>query len=563
MTNPGPKAAGCLITLSDLPRIYASFVVYGAMCGYGACIGVVGSAIPLLANELHVSRTSLGELFFYRGVGYFAGGLASAGVLSRYNSKDILSKELLVFLSIALSGIITVLLATTRNFSFIKALFILQGFGFGGVDTFGTIALSEMWGQRVQPWLQARTATFALGGIAGPVLLESQGLNRTFAMCGLLCMSSALGLLGGYMHSCCTSQQESDAETIPGLLVPVLSKLERFIQSLSTMAPSTSHDLLSSDLHRIEECLEEIDIRSVGSASDMEGAVHDILEETEFGTTMYSSYSENWAPITVNRTLSFATAKMTDRIHEAVEHPPIVLLPTTVTATLAMHMMLFFGLYYAFSGWVPTYVLVENISSIPSDGSFVATVYFTSMSLGSFLAIPMAVVLSTTTMMRYSLVLLCAGCVCIAFFSKYYTMLCISGALLGGAVSSMSPLILTISNDYGFTLDAVSTSAIVMGGTVGESFVPVIIGYFMSVFGGSAMIISFVLICASMVADYVYVHYRLSSLSSDIPVGHLTSCTTTPNSSRETDKLIHKSPRHTRHNSSCARSCYSSLDSRE
>ena len=64
--------------------------------------------------------------------------------------------------------------------------------------------------------------------------------------------------------------------------------------------------------------------------------------------------------------------------------------------------------------------------------------------------------------------------------------------------------------------DAASTSAIVMGGTVGESVAPVLIGYLMQLCGGDAMAVSFFVMTLCMLLSYFYVHRTLTLLSSEL-----------------------------------------------
>ena len=150
MTQRGPKAAGCLVTYDDIPRVIASFAVYFGAFGYGACLATVGAAIPYMSEEFGVDKTDLGVLFALRGVGYLFGTCLSAYLL-RVVSPDV-AKYKIMCASAVVSGISAVLMSTMNSLFPLKVLIIGQGLGFAGLDTFTAIGLSEMWGQRVQPW---------------------------------------------------------------------------------------------------------------------------------------------------------------------------------------------------------------------------------------------------------------------------------------------------------------------------------------------------------------------------------------------------------------------------
>lgn len=551
----GPKSSGCHLTRDDIPRVLASCVVYGAVVCYGACIGVLGSAIPILAEKLDVEPTDLGSLFAYRGGGYFFGALFCSWFLNRYDGKDILSKQMLVFFSIAISGFATVLLSQTMSLMVIRGLFSIQGAGFGGVDTFGVIAISEMWGQRMQPWMQGKSFIFGMGGIVGPAIVNSHSLNATFVICGLLSLTSLIGLWGesGFSHflsdekltnervdmappSCYNleapplppgrspSRSEYDSSREHDSDFQPLSRSESIISSVfEATAPVAPAELLSSELMEIQDSLDHVDVGSwVDGSEHMDDMISGILHKSEINPTSMlckpncSAVDNLEDPelYPINRTLSFATPKIVDYIEDVPDqYSSIYLVPVGIQRLLALQMLAYFGLYYSYAGWIPTYVAMSGIASRPEDGAYLAGVYYTSMSIGCFLSILLAVGLSTTTMMRLSLSMITLGCLCLLVLPETLTCTALTSAILGYAVSAMYPLILAIPNDYSFTMDAAATSIVILGGTIGESFVPCILGMFMHKWGPNALLTSYVFMCSLIVGVYFVVHYELSSSS--------------------------------------------------
>ena len=160
MVEKGPKAAGCLVTYDDIPRVIASFAVYIASFGYGTCLATVGASIPYMSDEFGVDKTDFGVLFALRGLGYLCGACVGAWLL-RVVSPEV-AKYKIMCASTVLSGISAVLMSRLNSLFLLKVLIIGQGLGFAGLDTFAAVGLSEMWGQRVQPWCVAYACWYIL-----------------------------------------------------------------------------------------------------------------------------------------------------------------------------------------------------------------------------------------------------------------------------------------------------------------------------------------------------------------------------------------------------------------
>ena len=80
--------------------------------------------------------------------GYLAGTLGSAMLIELSCLKD--SKMVLASLGIFLSGIALALMPHAVNVAAMYVLIVLQGLGFGSIDSLCNIVLPEVWGDRVQ-----------------------------------------------------------------------------------------------------------------------------------------------------------------------------------------------------------------------------------------------------------------------------------------------------------------------------------------------------------------------------------------------------------------------------
>ena len=149
MNDLAPKSTGCLFLNDDIPRIIASISAYCAQFGCGAGIAVISLTLPSLVNKYHILTSSIGLLFFiYPGIGLILGLLISYHIRQTISIK--LSKILLSCCSIFIAGLLQIIIMFITNLNMILFFHLLQFTAFGCVEGFSTIALFEMWGQRIQ-----------------------------------------------------------------------------------------------------------------------------------------------------------------------------------------------------------------------------------------------------------------------------------------------------------------------------------------------------------------------------------------------------------------------------
>jgi len=185
---------GCKLTREDLPLIFATVACFISFIVYGLASAALGASIPELSRRFDRSESSFGAVFITRGIGYLCGTLGSAGILE---SKLLpFSKEFYTTISVCITGFATglVTVAGDKHFSLVLFLFWLQGLGFGGLDTFANCVLPELWGNRVQPWMQALHSFFGIGAFIGPTLVGGLGAKNAHILISSLAMLPILGL---------------------------------------------------------------------------------------------------------------------------------------------------------------------------------------------------------------------------------------------------------------------------------------------------------------------------------------------------------------------------------
>ena len=186
--------AGCVLLSGDGPKVIASLACFAAFLVYGACQGSLGAALPALASSFAVSGSTFGTAFTLRGAGYLVGTVGSAALLESKSVKQKASSEMLVCVAVMLTGLATgLMVSVNRSFPAVLFLFFVQGLGFGGVDTLANCVLPELWGTRVQPWMQALHSFFGIGAVVGPALVGGFGYVTAFIV---LAVSSGFPLAG-------------------------------------------------------------------------------------------------------------------------------------------------------------------------------------------------------------------------------------------------------------------------------------------------------------------------------------------------------------------------------
>lgn len=194
MAKGDDEATGCIITAEDEPALVATITCCVAFVSYGAAVAAMGGAIPFLADHFHRSESQFGLAFTFRGVGYLIGTLSSAALL---NHKGVtLSKELMACLALGIAGSMFVGILALNSFLFAMACFFMQGMFFGVVDTMGNCALPELWGRRVQPWMQALQAFYGIGCVGGPALVGAMGFENAFKVLIFMSFLPLLGMMG-------------------------------------------------------------------------------------------------------------------------------------------------------------------------------------------------------------------------------------------------------------------------------------------------------------------------------------------------------------------------------
>jgi MFS family permease len=547
--------------------------VFSTQLGCGAVDATLGMFIPFLSYEFGVPCADLGIVLTLSGLGYYCGVMVNSKINNRSDPwfLDVPMIWLLVA-SAWISGLACFALIVASNLWLIKALVFVQFVGLAGIDTLGTVVLAEMWGQRVQPWMQAKSAFFAFGGLIPP-LVGLTGISTPLAVTGVLCMSAILG--GGFdavytalfattAAAAPTPSSSPPVKDVSGTVTmteatPLISARDRARSRASSTSVPTSPGsgsfftsmvaavhLESDELAMLEYIIEtnkngDSTVESPGANSVLVGdIVTTVLDATPYCDITEEERNDPAFQPFINKTLSFATQPIvsaitrenscTDRTlgarrasHVDDMRESIALVPITSQYLLAL--LIFFNgcSISTFFGWFPTYFQLKDFQGAEWEGmgTQIISTFFASMAVGCIVSIPFSVWVSITKLLRFHLAMLSCGGLMLQLAAMVSAqpikiMLLAGAAMMGYGISAVFPLAVTVVNDYGFTMDATVTFGMLKGLAIGGILIPILLGYLMRLFGPGVLTLSLCVLGLCEVVVYLLIHINLARESEDV-----------------------------------------------
>jgi fucose permease len=469
-------ASGCVVTSRDLPFVVGTVACCLCFLVYGAAAASLGAALPALSTHFHQSTARLGVFFTSRGVGYTLGTLGSAYALQSSSLSQLpsLSKETMTCLAILLTGLATAAIDHLNDYAAAVPLFVVQGLGFGGLDTMANLALPEMWGiQRVQPWMQAMHACFGLGAIAGPAAVGATGYRTAFTViaiasaCPLLSLAAyRLGerLLAspGVLLYASLFQRDEDSSAFSSFFSS--SSFSSSSSSSSSRRRSTIRFELEDDLHESELArhLPAAVAVADGDFCDNNGREnnsHRNDNSNEYSAVSVTSNSiaatnNDYREVNSNVNSKKSSNNNSDHQHEKeneVDDNDKVCAPLYLKLIMSSFFFLYVGMETGFAGWIPAYALAESVTTNDAAAAYLSAIFWAALTAGRLLSIPLAIVLSSATLIRFQLLCGVLSCLCaVSLLTASYAAAAATCAFVGFSLSSMFPVMLTLIDNYGF-----------------------------------------------------------------------------------------------------------------
>ena len=437
-----PVAVGCVISAADIPIVIISFTCFAAFIIYGASNAALGASVPALARHLHKPESRIGFIFITRGSGFLAGTLGSAALMT-YPTLP-LSKEVITCLASVLMGISTYFMSCTDNYNLVLGLSIFQGLGFGGIDCISNCLFPELWGTRIQPWMQALHLCFGIGAMIGPSLVGYMGYVDTYRVLGI-CAFIPLAALQGYRF---------------------FSSATAGMKALTGSEPSAQTDTSNSDTHSksgnaynyvstsVTEDEDDMDTSTYAPFSPHRAGLEDSAHSDMFSPALRqhdSSNSLSSSADTVDTEEGSGKSFESETPKAAAESHPVTF---TLRMLILCYYVIYTGMEAGYAGWIPVYVLQEHIATTDAHAAYIAATFWGTMTIGRMLAVFTAMAFSATFMLRFHLFF---GTICSVMFmfvasvGTFQYSLTVA-ALMGLALSAIYPLVMTIVIDYGYTM---------------------------------------------------------------------------------------------------------------
>jgi hypothetical protein len=243
----------------------------------------------------------------------------------------------------------------------------------------------------------------------------------------------------------------------------ISSPLQRPPTPLRETIPTIfEEDFMSSEYVLLELAFDHV-IGLTSVPLKVKTAVTNILDATEYCDVTSTQRKDPYFEPNIIKTLAYATGPIVQKLNDfkmANKCPPIPLTPPLYSLWMAILGFLYMCLWSLFVGWFPWYVIQYN-QSVHQPANYpyldhwnVMAVYYLCSLLGALSSIPLSIWISTTTILRIHLVFLLLSSISFILFvrslnSFHYFLT--GSAALGVALSSTSPSLITLLNDYGYT----------------------------------------------------------------------------------------------------------------
>lgn len=387
------SAPGCEVTKADFPLIVGSLACSICFLVFGASVAALGAALPSLAERFSTSTAHLGITFTARGIGYCVGTLGSAYVINIPNVP--LSKEMMTCIAMALSGILQAIESSPAvHLVVVLGCLVIQGVTFGVIDTMANGVLPEMWGKRVQPWMQALHSCFGAGAIIGPAFVGALGFEKAYVLISILSFMPLIGLL-------------------------------------------TFHATMLINCNQINHII-------FPKHQDHE-PIRFQLEDDERDIELARRHNSNTDTDTSQNEITLDTSTSDDKEVE-------VIAPMYLRIIASTFFFLYVGSETGFAGWLPTYALNAGITTSYAKAAYLSATFWAALTVGRIVAIPMAIYFSSTFMIRLQLALSVFSTFLSLFVMNNYASATFIAAFVGFSLSSMFPVMMTIVGEYGFKM---------------------------------------------------------------------------------------------------------------
>jgi fucose permease len=164
-------------------------------------------------------------------------------------------------------------------------------------------------------------------------------------------------------------------------------------------------------------------------------------------------------------------------------------------------LFLYVGAEVAFGGWIYTFSLRKGISK--SDAYYLNSCFWGTLTLGRLLGVPVVTKVSPSVMIIVDMIGCIASVIIMLIWPDNHVVLWIGTAGLGFFMATTFPSAISLPGSLNIKVSGLDTSFFVMGASLGELVLPVLVGLLFQTFG--VQILDYILIIDFVAALVLFI----------------------------------------------------------
>jgi len=147
-------------------KFFYTFLLFLGYVLLGLDISILGICLPTLAQNIGISIETVSTTLIMRGIGFLSGSIVSGFLDGKVND------FIIIIFSLLIKSLGLALVPIPFGTSFLLIFTTIYSFGMGIFETIGNVYCIRLWGKQVDPYLQFLHFGFCLGSILTPVLAK-------------------------------------------------------------------------------------------------------------------------------------------------------------------------------------------------------------------------------------------------------------------------------------------------------------------------------------------------------------------------------------------------------
>ncbi|KAL7641407.1 UNVERIFIED_CONTAM: hypothetical protein RMT77_008547 [Armadillidium vulgare] len=438
---------------------------------FGMCVAFLGPTLLDLECRLESLLSTMSWIFFSQAL-FTLIGAACGGFLAQKccHSILLLVSSIMICITLSIIPLCTVLF-------WLSIVLAFMGFFMGTIDTVANIAMIELYGRNVAPFLQALHFCYGLGAFVSPLVAKPFLLNKD---CSELVQAASLLNV-----------------TLPKHNLHLMSKanLTDPFQEISYAQKNSNIENAFWILAAMQ--IPVIIILSVLVVKDFYG----YNNQYDFNTPGFVETKEgiemNRASISRN---SIIPADASEDRPMASKKQLILLVGSTVAI-----LFIYDGLQAGFGDYIYSYS-VKNVDNMPNDeAAYLNSCFWGMFAFGRLMSIGIATKLTPAFMLSINIIGCLFSIILLLFFLHSRHVIYIGTSLFAMFLSSVYPTSVTLAETY-INVTSFIASILVLAAASGEMMMPVIFGYEFDGIGPVSLLISSLIMILLSCFFYVLVN---------------------------------------------------------